>query len=279
MKGIHGQDILGNIAILKFDWAEKAADKKKEALNFLKEHKGVRTVLEKTGKFSGRLRTLKTKWLAGEKNLEALYKENGCEFRFNVESCYFSSRLASERTEIAKMVKKGENVLVLFGGVAPFAVVIARMSKAKRVVSVELGRECSKYALLNVKRNKLQDRVEIIQGDVRKVLAEQSSAGTSTLARLKFLPRMKKGGKFDRIVMARPNLSDSFLDSAFPLVKKNGVIHYYGFYPEKEVEKMSEMILSEAKKAGKKIKILGIKKAGDIGAYKFRYRVDIKVLN
>lgn len=262
MEGIRGQDILGNIAILKFDWQTSMKDKKKNAEKFLKEHHGVRTVLDKTGKFSGRLRTLKTKWLAGEKNLEALYKENGCEFRFNVESCYFSSRLASERTEIAKMVKKGENVLVLFGGVAPFAVVIGKMSKAKRIVSVELGRECSKYAALNVKRNKLQNRVEIIQGDVRKVL-----------------PRMKKGGKFDRIVMARPNLSDSFLDVAFPLAKKNGIVHYYGFYSESDVGKMDEMIAEEAKSAKRKIKILKIKKAGDIGAYKFRYRVDMKILN
>ena len=279
MKGAKGQDILGNIAILKFDWNESQKSKKKYAERFLKEHKAVRTVLEKTGKFSGRLRTLKTNWLAGEKNLEALYKESGCEFRFNVETCYFSSRLASERLEIAKLVRKGENVLVLFGGVAPYAVVIAKLSKAGRVVSVELGRECSKYALQNVKRNKVEKIVSIIQGDVRKVLAEQGSAGTSTLARLKFLPKMKRNYKFDRIVMARPNLSDNFLDVAFPLIKKNGIIHYYGFYPEKELDKMKEMILKEAKSAKRKIKIIRIKKAGDIGAYKFRYRADLKVLN
>ncbi|HLF53890.1 MAG TPA: hypothetical protein VI544_01810 [Candidatus Nanoarchaeia archaeon] len=259
-KGIHGQDILGNIAILKFDWDEKQKDKKKHALKFLKEHKGVRTVLEKTGKFSGRLRTLKTKYLAGEKNLEALYKENGCEFRFNVESCYFSSRLASERKEIASMTGKNEEVLVLFGGVAPFAIVIAKLSKAKRVVSVELGRDCSKYAFMNAKRNKLDDRIEIVQGDVRKLL-----------------PKM--GEKFDRIVMTRPNLSDSFLDVVFPRVKKNGIIHYYGFYEEDALEEMKNLIIVEAKKVGKKIKIVGISKAGDIGAYKYRYRADIKVLN
>ena len=274
---MRGQDILGNIAILKFDWGDKQRDKKKEAEKFLKEHKGVRTVVEKSEKFSGRLRTMRTKYLVGEKNLEALYRENGCEFRFNVESCYFSSRLASERKDVASMVKKNENVLVMFGGVAPFAIVIAKLSKAKKIVSVELGRECSKYAEINVKRNKVSDRVSIVQGDVRKVLAEQSSAGTSTLARLKFLPKMKE--KFSRVVMARPNLEDSFLDVAFPRVKKNGVIHYYGFYKEDSVEEMKNLILDEAKKAKKKIKIIGINKAGDIGAYKFRYRVDIKVLN
>ncbi|MCU0642515.1 MAG: class I SAM-dependent methyltransferase family protein [archaeon] len=254
-----GQDILGNIAILKFERKTTQKEKKKEALAFLKKNKSVRTVLEKTNKFSGRLRTLKTKFLAGEKNLEALYNENGCAFRFNVESCYFSSRLAAERAKIAGMVKKGEDVLVMFGGVAPFAIVIAKHSKAGRVVSVELGKECSKYALVNAKRNKLSN-VEIIQGDVRRRL-----------------PKMRE--RFDRIVMARPNLEDNFLDVAFPRVKKNGIIHYYGFYLEDDVGRMREMILNEAEKAKKKIKILKIERAGDIGTYKFRYRADLKVLN
>ena len=260
MKGMHGQDILGNIAILKFDWDEKIASKKKYAQKFLREHKGVRTVLEKAGKFSGRLRTMGTRYLAGEKNLEALYRENGCEFRLNVESCYFSGRLATERLDVAKLVKKGENVLVMFGGVAPFAIVIAKLAKAKRVVSVELGKECNKYAAFNARRNKVDKIVELIQGDVRKIL-----------------PKMRE--KFSRIIMARPNLRDSFLDVAFSRVKKNGIIHYYGFYKEDEVNELKELILGEAKKAGKNIKILRIKRAGDIGAYKYRYRADLKILN
>jgi tRNA (guanine37-N1)-methyltransferase len=253
-----GYDILGNIAIVKFQRGAKAAEKKKFALQFLKERGSVRTVLEKSEKFKGRLRTLKTKFVAGEKTKEALYRENGCAFRFNVDSCYFSPRLASERLEIAKFVKKGEKVLVMFGGVAPFAIVIARLSKAGKVLSVELGRECAKYAEQNVKMNKVN--VDLIQGDVRRIV-----------------PKLKE--RWDRIVMSRPNLKDSFLDVAFPAVKKGGIIHYYGFYPENEVEKMKELILREAKKAGRKVKILNVKKAGDIGVRKFRYRVDLKVLN
>jgi len=223
-------------------------------------HKGVRTILEKTGKFAGRLRTQKTNFLAGEKNLEALYRENGCEFRFNVESCYFSSRLASERLEIAKNVKKGENVLVMFGGVAPYAIVIGKFSHANDITSVELGKQCNKYAQINVKRNKLQNKISLIQGDVRKKV-----------------PKMKE--KFNRIVMARPNLSDSFLDIAFRKIAKNGIIHYYGFYEGDKLNEMRELIEREAKRAGKRIKILKIKKAGDIGAYRYRYRADIKLIN
>jgi len=257
-----GYDVFGNVAMIKFDRSVSAKDKKKFACEFLKNHRNITTVLEKVGGFSGRLRTQKTKWLAGDKTKEALYRENGCVFRLNVDTCYFSPRLSEERKEMAKVVKKNEDVLVMFGGVAPFAIVIAKNSKAGKVVSVEISRECSKYALTNVKRNKL-DNVEIVQGDVRKVVGKGK----------------KVDEKFDRIVMARPNLKDSFLDVAFQVVRKNGFIHYYGFYEDDKVDEMKEMIKEEAVKAKKKIKILKVKKAGDVGVRKFRFRVDFKVLN
>src|SRR3989344_1221481 len=131
-------DILGNIAIIKFDKNTKLKDKKKFSLEFLKKNKSVSTILEKTDKFKGRLRTHTTKYILGENTKEALYKENGCFFRFNVDTCYFSPRLASERKEIAIKVNKNEDVLVMFGGVAPFAIVISKLSKSRKIISVEL---------------------------------------------------------------------------------------------------------------------------------------------
>lgn len=252
-----GYDIIGNIAIVKFDRKDRLRDKKIFAERFLKGHKNVRTVLEKSEKIKGRLRVQKTKFLLGEKTKEALYRENGCIFRLNVDTCYFSPRLSSERKEIAGRVKKGEKVLVMFGGTGVYGIVIAKLSKVLRVVSIEIGRECCKYARDNVKRNKAEN-VEIIQGDVRKKILKE---------------------KFDRIVMPRPNLKDSFLDIAFKRIKKNGVIYYYGFYNEKDRDKLSKLILDEAKKAGKKVRIFKIKESGEIGMKKFRYRADIRVLN
>lgn len=284
-----GYDVFGNIALLKFDRDARLREKKKFALEYLARQKNVTTVLEKTEKFSGRLRTLKTKWLAGEKTTEALYKENGCLFRLNIETCYFSPRLSTERLEVARMVKPRENVLVMFGGVAPFAIVIGKFSKAAKVVSVELGRECSKYAIQNVKRNKLTGRVEVVQGDVRRVIGKGKKVdGHARRAQLRGAAKsttvpshreQEDFAGFDRIVMARPNLKDSFLDVAFSVIKKGGVIHYYGFYPESEAGKLNELIKEEARKAGKKIKILDVRKAGDIGPYKFRYRADVKVMS
>ncbi len=258
-----GFDVMGNIAIIKFDRDKSAIFKKKFATDYLKNHKAVTTVLEKVGKFSGRLRTLKTKWLAGDKNREALYRENGCEFRFNVDTAYFSPRLSEERKNIASFVRKGERVLVMFGGVAPFAIVIGKAKKAKEIVSVELGKEPSRYALENVKRNKLTSVVSVVQGDVRRVIGVGK----------------KIHGVFDRIVMARPNLEDSFLDVAFRVVKRRTIIHYYGFYSEEDLPKLKELILDQARIAGKKVKILRVVKAGDIGKRKWRYRADLKIIN
>lgn len=252
-----GYDVIGNIAIVKFSRGTSVAEKKRFGLKFLKENQSVTTVLEKVGKVSGRLRTPTTKFVAGIKTKEALYKENGCSFLLNVDTCYFSPRLSSERKEIAGLVKNGEKVLVMFGGVAVYAIVIAKLSKATSVVSVELGREPSKYAEMNTKRNKLIGKVEIVQGDVRKKVTEKHA--------------------YDRIVMARPNLKDSFLDIAFKAIKRGGVIHYYGFYAEEDLGDMIELIMIEAAKAKRKIKIFNVKKAGDIGVREYRWRADIRV--
>ncbi len=251
-------DVLGNIALVKFDRTTRKASKVKWAKTFLKKHTHITTVLEKSARIKGRLRTPTTTFIAGVKTKEALYQENGCLFRLNVDTCYFSPRLSSERNEVARLVKEGERVLVMFGGVGPFAIVIAKIKRPSEVVSVELGRAPSAYAVDNVKRNKLLN-VRCIQGDVRK--------------------KVPSLGTFDRIVMARPNLEDSFLDVGFKAIKKGGVIHYYGFYPEEGAdEALRELVATHARAARKKVRIMGIKKAGDIGVRRYRYRVDIKIV-
>jgi tRNA (guanine37-N1)-methyltransferase len=259
MKNPAAFDVLGNVAIVKFPKEFKVSDKKKFGEKILKDNPSVESVLEKVGDFKGRLRKMKTAFVVGEKNKEVLYKENGCVFRFNVDSTYFSPRLSNERKEIASMIKKGEEVLVMFAGVAPFSIVIAKNSQAKKVYSNEINREANKYAKLNIERNKLKDRVELVNGDVKRVAK-------------------KLDRTFDVIVMPRPQLKDSFLESAFALSKKGTRIYYYDFCKLDEIDSYVEMVKGEAKKFGKKIKILKVKKAGDIAPYKYRIRIDLKVL-
>ncbi len=262
MKRQRSFDVLGNIAIVNFPESMKLKDKKKFAEELLKKQKSIKTVLEKCGKVKGRLRKIQTRHLAGEKTKEAVYRENNCVFRFNVDSCYFSPRLSNERKEIASMVKKNDRVLVMFAGVSPFGIVIAKNSKAKKVISNEINREANKYAKLNVELNKVKDKVEIVPGDIKKVAKKLS----------------EKKEKFDVIVMPRPQLKESFLKEAFMLSKKNTRIYYYDFCKIDEIDSIVDKIKNAAKEAGKKIKIMKIKKAGEIAPYKIRVRVDFKVI-
>lgn len=252
-------DALGNIAVVKFPEKTKSSYKKKIAEKILRENSGIRTILEKKEKIKGRLRKLSTNFIAGENTKEVLYKENNCVFRFNVDKTYFSPRLSNERKEIASKIKKNETVLVMFAGVAPFSIVIAKDSKAKKVFSNEINREANKYAEMNIKMNKLKDKVELFNGDIKKVA-----------------PKLNQ--KFDVIVMPRPQLKDSFLKEAFVLSKKGTRIYYYDFCKIEDINMIVEKIKDEAAKAKKKIKILNIKKAGEIAPYKTRLRVDFKIL-
>lgn len=250
--------VLGNIAVVNFLKTATSKEKKKLAEKIMQDNKSVKTVLEKSGKFAGRLRKMQTKHLAGEKTKEVLYRENNCVFRFNVDTSYFSPRLSNERKEIASLIKEGESVLVMFAGVAPFPIVIAKNSEAGRVVSNEINREANKYAKLNVDLNKVKSKVEVVGGDSKKVVK-------------------KLNEKFDVIVMARPQLKDTFLEDAFKVVKKGTRIYYYDFCQIADIDLVVEKIKDEAKKAKKKIKILNKKHAGEIAPYRIRLRVDFKV--
>jgi tRNA (guanine37-N1)-methyltransferase len=253
-------DTLGNIAIVKFPKEADSKNKKEFAKELLKKNKSVRTVLEKVGKFKGRLRRQTTKYLAGEKTKEALYRENGCVFRFNIDDTYFSPRLSNERKEIANKIKKGDKVLVMFAGISPYSIVIAKLSKAEIVYSNEINRRANEYAKLNIELNKLKNKVILIPGDIKKV-AEKL-----------------KNQKFDVIVMPRPQLKDTFLKQAFILSKPRTRIYYYDFCKSDEILLIKKKIEDEAKKNKKKIKILKVKKAGEISPYKYRIRVDFVVL-
>lgn len=248
-------DILGNIAIIKGEGKSKS-QKLKEAKELFK-RPNIKTVLEKVGNVKGRLRTIKVRHVAGEKNLIAKYYENGCVFKFDVGSCYFSPRLSNERKAIASKIRKKDKVLIMFAGVGVYPIIIYNMKKIGGMVGVELGRNCCKYFKENLKLNKIAGEIEIIQGDVKKKTPKK---------------------KFDIVIMARPNLKDSFLKYGLGACKKGGKIFYYGFCNIDEIDELKKDLIEEAKMYRKKIKVLKVVKAGEIAPYKFRWRIEIRVL-
>jgi len=252
-------DLLGNISVIR---AEDMNKKEKLVLaKKLLERPSAKTVVEKVGDVKGRLRTIDTKHVLGEKNLIVELKENDCRFKFNVEDCYFSPRLSHERGLIAEKIKSKDRVLVMFAGMGVYPIVVYKKNKPKEIVSVELGKECCKWAKENLKLNKIPEgKIEVIQGDVKKKVISEM-------------------GKFDVILMPRPNLEDSFIESALKVSKKGTMIYYNGFCNVDGIDELVENLVEEAKNLGRKIKIINVLKAGDIAPYKFRYRIEMKVMN
>jgi tRNA G37 N-methylase Trm5 len=249
-------DIIGNIAIIKGEGLSKK-QKLAQAKKLLK-IPSVKTVLEKAGNIKGRLRTIKPKFIAGEKNFIVNYKENACRFKFDVRTCYFSPRLSNDRKQVALKIKKKDKVLVMFSGVGVYPIIIHKYKKSSRIVGIEIGRDCNKYAKENLRLNQMQDEIELIQGDVKKKVN-------------------KKLGKFDVVMMARPNLKDSFLKQGLMVVRKGGKIFYHGFCHVNDKKKMIDDLIEEAEKLKRKIKITKVIKAGEIAPYKYRYRIDMIV--
>ncbi len=255
------QDILGNIAILKFPKRTFLITKLIKAKKFLKQHKNIKTVLEKKKGFSGELRTQKTKHLTGIKTKETTYFENNCIFKFNVDETYFSPRLSEERKktseEISKLTRKNKtNILVMFSGISPYPIILAKKlineEKKANIYSSELNKKANEYAKKNIQLNKLTKKIKLVEGNVER------------------LPN-KISKKMDIILMTRPHIEKTFLKTALKLSKKGTTIFYHGFGTKDEV--LNEIKKETSNKIGK----ITIRKAGNIGKYKFRWLAKFKI--
>ncbi len=161
-------DAIGDIAILEIDEGLRKKEKF-IAESLLKCQKNIRTVLRKDSAHEGDFRTQKLKYLAGENKKETVHTESKARLKLDVEKVYFSPRMSNERLRIAGQVKDGENILVMFSGCAPYPVVIAKNTEAKMMTGIELNPVGHRYAVENVKLNKLNN-VFLFKGDAREVV-------------------------------------------------------------------------------------------------------------
>jgi len=250
-------DVVGSIAIIEFP-EELKKDKKLIAKAMLDVHRNIKTVLEKASERKGKLRLRQYKFLAGEKKTETLHKEYGCVFKVDPTKVYFSPRELTERQRIAEQIKPKERVLVMFSGMGPYGIVIAKKYPASEVTCVELNKAAMKYADENVRLNRLKNMKNYC-GNVRKIC-----------------PKL---GKFNRIIMPLPLGAEDFLDVAFNCIKKNGIIHFYSWGDESEMFVNSTKILKQKAKAAKrKIRIVCKKKVLPYAPKKWKVCLDVKVL-
>jgi tRNA (guanine37-N1)-methyltransferase len=183
---------------------------KKEIIGktLLEQIKNANTVFCQSSPVEGDFRIRDLELLAGENKTQTEYKEFGCRFLVDVEKVFFSPRLSTERNRIADLVKDGETIINMFGGIGMFSIMAAKKKKCT-VYNIDINPDAAKLCEKNISLNKLAGSVISLHGDATQIINE------------------KLKGKGDRVLMLLPERSDEFLDSAISSAKKNGIIHYY----------------------------------------------------
>jgi len=252
-------DIVGSRekAVAIIEMPEDRETAKKIAEEIMRIHKNVKTVLGKVGERKGEFRIRDYEVIMGEEDTEVVHKEYGCFFKLDPRKVYFSPREATERQRIASLVKPGEKVLVMFSGVAPIPIIIAKKQpQVEKIYAIELNPQAHRYAVENVRMNKVGHKVVLICGDVRDVC-----------------PKLKE--KFDRVIMPLPKSSNLFLDVAIPCLKDGGMLHFYYWGKEGGLFSEAERILKEAGRTfGREVKIVRERKVLPYAPRKWKIVLD-----
>lgn len=230
-------DIVGDIATVEIPPALVKKEKIiAEAIMGM--HRNIKVVAKKTGGTAGEFRIRPVKVIAGEKRTATVYRESGCDFELDLNKTYFSPRLGTERARIVALVKEGENVLVPFAGVGPFAIVIAKKVPTAEVIGIELNPDAAEYFRRNVIRNRCIN-VSVLQGDVAKLLPDRC------------------GEWADRIMMPLPKDASAYLPNAIMSLKDGGMLHYYAFGDvEKPYDAAERQVKGACRKLGRKATVV-----------------------
>ena len=200
----------------------------------LEEIRMARSVFCQISAVDGEYRTRGLELVAGCDDPTTTYRESGCRFVIDVKNAFFSPRLSHERERIAGLVRDGETVLNMFGGVGMFSI-IAAMNTPCTVYNVDSNPAahglCQKNVALNEysrkkRKRKMAGRVISVCGEASEVVRDVFD-GTS-----------------DRTLMLLPERSDDFIKSAVRATADGGIIHYYSHVHadcKKDAPRLSEM--------------------------------------
>jgi tRNA (guanine37-N1)-methyltransferase len=202
-----GYDLVGDIAVVIIP--ESLIVREREiAEAILADNRRIKVVAKRAAHYGGEFRTLPVKIIGGENRRETEVVEFGIRLRLNIEQVYYSVRSGAERKRVASLVCPGEEVLVLFSGIAPYPLMISGYSKVRKIVGIEKNPVAHRYAQTNVRLNKKENIIQLIHGDVKDVV-----------------PSFSHG--FDRIVMVLPKSGERFLQVALGVLKPGGMLHFY----------------------------------------------------
>ncbi len=264
-------EIIGDIGILEINSEKIEYDTEKIAEAFLESQKNVNIVLNKIGDIQDIFRVGKYE-IIGKRNIhrdfsfikreyrpkeetETIHTENGYRLKLDPTKVYFSSKLGFERMRIKNLVKDNEKILVLFAGIGPFPLCLAKYRNVD-IKSVEINPEAVKYFRENIQINRLKGNIEIFEGDARDVMKDMDE-------------------RFDRIIMPAPKDAPDFLEDALKLAKKGTIVHLYSFASEEEFR--SKTIEKQIKSKAEVI-ILNSRICGNIGIRQHRVVVDFQYM-
>lgn len=246
-------ELIGNIAVI--DQHEKNAP---EIAKVLLHHKNIKTIFQATSAVCGEYRTRELLFIAGEQKTETIYRENGCRYLLDVTQVYFTPRLSTERIRIRDQVKNGDKVVDMFAGIGPFSIPIAKRFPGAQVISVDKNPVAIKYLRENVRLNKIKN-IEIREGDAREEARGISDA--------------------DHVIMNLPHSGLGFIDSAFGVIRKGGIIHFYAISHEDDLfEGLINEIEAHARKSGLRVCPIDRRIVRPYAPYQYNVCIDFRVL-
>lgn len=206
--------VIGDIAILSLD-PELDLYMREIASALLDQCSNVHTIFNKVSPLQGERRTSCLEFLAGEGRSVTVHRESGYSYHLDVARVFFNSHLGYERMRVAGQVKAGEEVLVLFAGVGPFAIPPA--SRGAKVVALEKSGEACRWLAENARVNGVEERIALINADAFSM--------TSLLKK-----------SFDRAIVPTPYGMDRIMDCLPGMVRRGGIIHFYTFKKAQQIE-------------------------------------------
>ncbi|MDK9705517.1 MAG: hypothetical protein OEL83_00585 [Desulforhopalus sp.] len=250
-------DVIGDIAVIIIPEALEERERLiAEAI--LASNKKIKVVAKRAGIYGGEYRTIPITILAGDHRKETEVREFGVRLRLNLENVYFSVRSGNERRRVALLVNPGESVAVPFSGIAPYPLIISRLSKARTIVGIEKNPLAHAYALANLQLNKKLCNIVLLEGDAAALL-----------------PSLHE--PFDRVVMPLPTMASAFLPYALHVLKPGGFLHFYDLQNEDDFADSTVKIAKACDKAGRQIERTAIIKCGHCGPRTYRICVDAQI--
>jgi len=255
-------EILGDVAVIRksFDLPTDAFKAIGEEL--LRSLPYIKSVWLSTSPVHGFERVREYIHLAGEIKTEVFYREHGCMFKVDFTKVYVSPVLGFDHMRTARMVRKGEKVLNMFAGFAPYSIIISRYAQPSYVVSIDLNKIAVRYARINAELNKVSAINEILHGDAL-LLTESFSE------------------KFDRILMPYPELFEKALRVSLEAVKLGGYLHPHLFViaenKKNALQKAFEIVINIAKEAGSIVEPIGGHVIRGVASRKYHVVADVIV--